>query len=277
MIAESSRFDVTASSAEALSGPLVRFHQLVEGGRPPRRADRSVGGTLPVRALRYCEPVSSASAFGWHVFLARRVRLLWDGSEVHWQMEGMADFEPLRSVHYPGFPKDFDASAPPVARGYAPPFLSASVQPGLVQVWPGSIARTVRGWSLLARPVVNLARPSGYELFEGIIETDHWCGPLFTNIRLTRTGVPVELDDDVPFMQVQPLEKERYSERFLASHSISEGVQSLSQEDWELYRAAIVEPNAAASRRPGLYAAQSRKEAAERGRLAAARPAPPRG
>lgn len=180
---------------------LVRFIQIVDTQRLPRRADRSVGGTLPVRALRYCEPVASASTFGWHVFLPRRFRLLWDGHEIFWQLPDMQDWQPLRQIHYPDFPEVFDAAAPSEAKGYAPPFLTAGIQPGYVQVWPGCLASTAPGWSLLVRPVANLARPSGYELFEGIIETDTWFGPLFTNIRLTRAGMPIEFDDDMPFMR----------------------------------------------------------------------------
>lgn len=244
--------------------PLARFLQLVPGGRPPRRADRSVGGTLPVRALRYCEPVSAASAFGWYVFLARRFQLLWDGNEIFWRVEGMADFAPLRSVHYPGFPDAFDAAAPEPARGFAPPFLAASIQPGTVQIWPGSMAQTAAGWSLLVRPVANLARPSGYELYEGIIETDHWLGPLFTNVRLTRSGAPIEFDDDVPFMQVQPLRKSQYDERRLDGFQIVDDIGGLSSGDWSRYVQTVVNPNTAKERRRGAYAAEVRKASAAR-------------
>lgn len=257
-----------SASAAAASDPdassLIRFVQLVDGGRPPRRADRSVGGTLPGRALAYCEPVAAASALGWHIFLARRFRLLWDGSEVFWQVEGMSQFEPLRCVHYPGFEKAFDEHAPAVAKGYAPPFLSASIQPGVVQVWPGAMAQTRQGWSVLVRPVANLARPSGYELFEGIIETDNWFGPLFTNLRLTRTNVPVEFDDDVPFLQVQVLEKGRYDERFHADYGVENGLGAFTPEDWARYEETIVKPCANPDRRHGAYARRVRKANAER-------------
>jgi len=224
---------------------------------------------LPVRALRYCEPVAAASAFGWHVFLPRRVQLLWDGSEIFWRHQGMDELVPLRSVHYPGFEAAFDAAAPSGIKGFAPPFLTASIQTGSVQVWPGLMATTAHGWSLLVRPVANLHRPSGYEMLEGIVETDHWLGPLFTNIRLTRTGVPVELDDDVPFMQVQPLRKGHYEDKRLPAFTVAEGPAALGADDWERYRATVVRRNAAASRRPGAYAAKVRKlSPAQRGEAA---------
>ncbi len=255
------------SAAEAVNAkavPLVRFIQFVEGGRLPRRADRCVGGTLPVRALRYCEPVSAASAFGWHIFLPRRFQLLWDGNEVFWRMAGVAEFQPLRSVHYPDFELAFDSVAPEAIRGFAPAFLSASIQPGTVQVWPGSLARTAPGWSLLVRPVANLPRPSGYELYEGIVETDHWLGPLFTNVRLTRTGVPIEFDDDVPFMQVQSIRKVDYDEAHLAGFSVAADAGGLTPEDWQCYAETVVAPNSSEDRRRGGYAGRVRKAAAGR-------------
>lgn len=240
------------------TGELVRFIQLF-GPRPPRRADRSVGGTLPVRALRYCEPVTSASTFGWHIFLPQRFRLRWDGHEIFWQFPEMDHWEPLRSIHFPGFPETFDAAAPEHAKGFAPPFLSAGIQPGFVQVWPGSMLSTAPGWSSLVRPVANLARPSGYELFEGIVETDTWFGPLFTNIRLTRTDMAIEFDDDIPFMQVQPLKRGQYDEKFLSRFSVGQDLAALSGEDWVRYQRTVVGPNQDPNRRMGQYAADVRK------------------
>ncbi len=69
------------------------------------------------------------------------------------------------------------------------------------------MARTAPGWSLLVRPPANLPRSLGYECFEGIVETDRWFGPLFVNLRLTRTNVPIEFDADFPLLQVQPVHR----------------------------------------------------------------------
>ena len=244
---------------QAAARPRVRFIQLVPGGRPPRRADRSVGGTLPVRALRYCEPVAAASQFGWHIFLPRRFRLMWDGHEIYWQTEASPEWAPLRSVGYPDLDEAFDRLAPDAAKGYAPPFLTAGVQPGYVQVWPGSLVSTAPGWSLLVRPVANLARPSGYELFEGIIETDTWLGPLFTNIRLTRTDMPIDFDHEVPFMQLQPLKRGHYDEKLLSSFTVESGHEALGASEWARYTRTVVDPNTAEHRRQGAYAAEVRK------------------
>jgi hypothetical protein len=52
-----------------------------------------------------------------------------------------------------------------------------------VQIWSGLIARTAPGWSLLIRPPANLPRLPGLDAYEGLVETDRWFGPLFTNHR----------------------------------------------------------------------------------------------
>jgi hypothetical protein len=246
---------------------LIRFIQVAPYGRIPRRADRSVGGTLPARAMRYCEPVTAASAFGWHVFLPCRFQLLWDGTEVFWRSEDADGFAPLRSAHLPGFPERFDARVPEAVKGWAPPFLVASPQAGIVKIWTGAVARTAPGWSVLVRPVANLPRPSGYELYEGLIETDDfWFGPLFTNVRLTRTDTPIEFDDDVPFLQVQPVRPEQYSDRLLDQFDVITDLAQLGDDDWARYVETVVEPNRAEKRQRARYKGivQSRRAARER-------------
>ena len=47
--------------------------------------------------------------------------------------------------------------------------------------------------SARGRSPANLPRRGGWEPFEGIIETDRWFGPLITNLRLTKTNVPIDL------------------------------------------------------------------------------------
>ena len=47
---------------------VVTFYRMIPDAPAPQRADRSAGGMLPTRAFRYCDPVTTASAFGWYVF-----------------------------------------------------------------------------------------------------------------------------------------------------------------------------------------------------------------
>jgi len=60
-------------------GPLLTFYRFIEEARLPQRADRSAGGSIPTRGFRYCEPVTTASAFGWYVFPPMSFSLMWDG------------------------------------------------------------------------------------------------------------------------------------------------------------------------------------------------------
>jgi hypothetical protein len=251
--------------------PLVEFFHLVANANPARRADKSVGGVIPARALRYCEAITSASAFGWYVFLPLAFKVVWDGQDMLWTYEGTDEWLPLTrdAVQYPGFRDTFDSAAPPEARGFSPPFLTPSIQPGGLQIWSGCVAKTAPGWSLLVRGVANLSHSLSYQMLEGIIETDHWFGPLFDNIRILKTDVPIEFRTDVPFLQVQPVRKEIYAERFLQNFVVKD-LNDLSPENWEAFHRTVVAPNADEERKRGQYAVSVRKQAAH----AAARPMP---
>lgn len=244
------------------SAPLVEFFQLVPNERPPRKADRAVGGTIPTRAFRYCEAITSASGFGWYVFLPMTFKVVWDGHDVLWTYGGADEWLQLSSAaQYPGFSERFDLRAPPHLRGFCPTFLTRSIQPGGLQVWTGCIAKTAPGWSLLVRGVANLSKSLAYEALEGIIETDHWFGPLFDNVRILKTDVPIEFRNDIPFLQVQPVQKEVYSEKFLRNFVVKDW-DGLSAENWEQFHHTVVVPNIVPQRKRGQYAVSVRKREA---------------
>jgi len=48
--------------------PALSFYRLIPIAPHPRRADRSAGGFLPLRGLRFCDPLTTATAYGWWVF-----------------------------------------------------------------------------------------------------------------------------------------------------------------------------------------------------------------
>ena len=166
---------MTDKTPPAKADPRVRFYRMIPDIRLPQRADRSAAGSLPTRAFRYCEPVTTASAFGYYVFTPLNFTLVWDGHDIQWTYEGNEHgWMPLTRAQYPYFPTHFNERAPAEIKGFSPPMLASLQEPGLVNIWSGLIARTMPGWSLLVRPPVNFARRGGYELFEGIIETDRW-------------------------------------------------------------------------------------------------------
>jgi hypothetical protein len=247
---------------ESAGAPLVEFFQLVPNARPPRRADRSVGGVIPARALRYCEAITSASAFGWYVFLPLSFKVVWDGHDMLWTYDGVDEWLPLTrdAVQYPRFREQFDKIAPPEARGFSPAFLTPSIQPGGLQIWTGCIAKTMPGWSLLIRSVANLGSGLSYQMFEGIVETDNWFGPLFNNVRIIKTDVPIEFRSDTPFLQVQPVRKEVYADKFLQNFEVKD-LRDLTVENWQSFHRTVVAPNSDDDRKRGAYAVSVRKNA----------------
>ena len=123
--------------------PLITFFRFVPQCRSPMRADRAAAGTMPTRAFRYCEAMTSASAFGWYVFPPITFSLMWDGgSEIFWTYKGEHAWFPLRKVQFPGFAEHFDKAAPVDMKGFSPSFLAPFKEPGVVQIWSGLFART---------------------------------------------------------------------------------------------------------------------------------------
>lgn len=240
--------------AETATSPICQFYRLIPGAPEPRRADRSAEGTLPVNAYRYCEPISSASGFGWYLYPPLSFKLILDNDEIFWTYEGAEGWEALRVAQYPDFVETFAKFAPHELADLAPTFLGQGLLPGVVQIWSGYLAKTAPGWALLSRGTANIPKTQGYENFEGIIETDTWFGPLFTNIRITRTNAPVEFHKRYPLFQVQPLRRECYLE---PSFEVRDSAD-LGPEDWQRF-AATMQPNTVQTRKLGHYAVDTRK------------------
>ena len=240
----------------AIAGAAIcQFYRLIPDAPDPRPADRSADGTLPVNAYRYCEAIASASGFGWYLHPPLSFSLIWDGAEVAWTYEGAKDWYPLRGAQFPGFLDVFEKTAPAHLVELAPPFLVQGALPGVVQIWSGFLARTAPGWALLSRGIANLPRTQPYENYEGIVETDAWFGPLFTNIRLTRTNSPVEFHRRRPLFQVQPLARSCYREPPFQVLQAAD----MDAADWERFRATIA-PNTDQMRALGHYAVDTRKK-----------------
>jgi hypothetical protein len=240
--------------------PIVCFHQLTARGRPPMRADRSACGTLPLRAVRYCEALTSATAFGWWLFPPIGLDLLWDGSDVFWRCDDAPDWMPLLpSAQLPDYAAAFDSVAPESLKGCAPPFLTALPEPGTLQIWTGLIAKTAPDWHLLVRAPANMPGAGGICLFEGIVETDRWFGPLFVNLRFTRSHLPIRLRADYPLVQAQPVPRHSYSNDTLDRMDVTSEPAALTAEHWDAYRTSVVEPNSRPNRPFGAYATSARK------------------
>ena len=239
--------------------PAVTFYRAVPGARAPMRADPSVLGTLPSRGFQYCEALRAASSFGWYVFPPIDFTLQWDGAEIIWTYGGAKAWYPLTSAQFPGYQATFDRAAPKRLRGFSPPFLTAVREPGIVQIWTGFFIGSADNWSVLVRPPANLPRSLAFDLYEGIVETDRWFGPLFTNIRLVKTDVPVHLSTETPLVQVQPLHRNAYADEVCNSFDVVTELASFSDDAWSRYEQTIVKPNLDPERPVGAYATSVRR------------------
>ena len=239
--------------------PAVTFYTAIPGCRAPMRADPSVLGTLPARGFQYCEALRVASSFGWYVFPPIDFTLQWDGSQVIWTYRGAKAWYPLTSAQFPGYQAAFNRIAPSRLRGFSPPFLTAVTEPGIVQVWTGLMIESAENWSVLVRPPANLPRKLAYEVYEGIIETDRWFGPLFTAIRLVKTDVPIPFSTEIPLVQVQPLHRDAYAEEVSNNFGLVAGPNEFSAEAWSRYEQTIVKPNLDPARPVAAYATSVRR------------------
>jgi hypothetical protein len=148
--------------------------------------------------------------------------------------------------------------APKRLRGFAPPFLTALPEPGLVQVWTGLLVETAENWSVLVRPPANLPRSLAFDCYEGIVETDRWFGPLFTNLRLIKTDVPISFSTETPLLQVQPLHRSTYADEVSNRFGVIGALADFPDDAWARYEEHIVRPNLQPAR-AGAYAASVRR------------------
>lgn len=242
---------------------MIQFHSLIDGGHAPRPADKSALGTLPTDGFRYCEPVRTASSFGWYVFLPFSLWLTFTGYDIRFSLDAGETWYPLDdAVQYPGFSARFDAAAPERIKGYAPPFLARTADREILQVWTGALARTRTDIHSYVRGPVNMRRTDAYEVMEGVIQTDWWFGPLFTNIRLLKTDVPIFINKDAPFIQIQPIAAELTRDKTLGEAPVANGLDSLGPDAWEAYADTVVR-RMQTRQRLGDYAVETRRKAKE--------------
>lgn len=178
------------------------------GGLPLAPADNDAGGSMPIRAFRYCEPMRQACAFGWHLYPPCDFDLQWNGSGIAFRAWGGGMPEPWQplqpSAWLPGAAEAWDAEAPDALRHMAPPSLTALPEPGTVQISFGVAARIAPDWRLLLRAPANRPHGAGFENAEGMIAAPD-ARILFVAVRLTRTDTPIAFRDTTPIAQVQPV------------------------------------------------------------------------
>lgn len=223
----------------AVSDWTVLFRQAYSAALPPMRADSSALGTLPTTGFRHCEPLRTASAYGWYVFPPFDISIYWNGVDIFFEGDGGS--EVLRSIDLPDFQKSWDANCPIEMRSMAPAFMTALPARGVLQIWSGLLVSTKPEVSLLVRPLVNYPNSQLYSCYEGIVETDVFQPfPLFVNLQLLATNIKIHLRKTEPLFQVQPIRRDCYSGDFLKSQCVKgfssiapgENISPMSQNDW---------------------------------------------
>jgi len=240
---------------------MIRFFKVVETGIAPTKADKAALGTLPTNGFRYCEPVRTASGFGWYVFLPMELMITWDGSEYHFSVDGAENWYLLSdAIQYPDFAPAFDAHAPEGIEGYSPPFVSRTNDPDILQIWTGHFAQTDPGIGVYVKGPTNLRQSLGYDVLEGVIQTEWWFGPTFANVRILARDKPVIFRTERPFIQLQPFSLE-FFERFDATPEpeVARGLDALSPEDWSRSQDTVVR-RMKTRQRLGDYAVEARQK-----------------
>ena len=96
-------------------------------------------------------------------------------------------------------------------------------------------------------------------MYEGIIETDRWFGPLITNMRLAKTDVPIDFRADFPLLQVQPIPRHAYDDATLNNYELVPDLKQLAPEDWDDYYDTVVRPHVQEVRPRGQYTPRRRE------------------
>jgi hypothetical protein len=240
--------------------PFVSFFQLYPNTPPPQRADKTLFGSLPLRAVRGCEPVTSASGFGWHIFPPFDFSVMWDGSNLYYKLDsGNTSWQRFRTVALPGFADELVKSAPETLHKLARfPFLTRGTETGLVQLWTGLAVKTQPGWSILVRPPVNLPRDPALEVFDGLVESDWWFGPLLNVFRICKTDTPVSFRRQRPLVQLQPVYRTSHDDTSLNNFEVIDHPSKVSDESWKLYEKTLSYRQA--SEKPTNYRIESQKQ-----------------
>lgn len=173
-----------------LPEPVAEFFLFNPDVPPPEPASSTMRGTLPLRAVQKCAPLTDASGFGWYVFPPLDFALRWDGQTVDFSQ--LVDNEPAqwRSLSG-GYDLALDEDQAALAR--APDRFKAdfgifdehsgqiafiNLDPCIgnaCEINPGLLARTSPGWSLLVRSPPNWPPVRDHQVLEGVLDTD-WYG-----------------------------------------------------------------------------------------------------
>lgn len=177
----------------------------------PMPADKSAMGAMPTAGFQYCDALTSATGYGYHVFppqdLVMRAR---QGYVEYLTRSGwdLLDSVPLAAEYR----QSWSIRAPEEAVNRLPPFVQRFFISDIVQIFTGLFVVCEPGWSVIVRRPVNTSDDSRVMFYEGIVEADVFSPfPIFINMKFLKYDVSYNIEKFRPLLQLQPIKQECYS------------------------------------------------------------------
>jgi hypothetical protein len=228
-------------------GP-VEFLMLYPDAPVPKPAPRDAGGSIPIRAMQLCPPLTSATGFGWHVFPPIDFALLWSGDSLSWspldrdnQPTGWMSLSGGVDGYLPGgietlgdVPEEMREDFDKVFDSRGQSFINADPRsPNQCEIMLGLLARTAPGWSMLIRGLANWPHSSGHQVLEGIIETE-WARTLLPCVvRVAEQNRVVRFHRKLPIALIQPVPWLAYEPAVLQDITVRRGLAEFTPTDWD--------------------------------------------
>ena len=234
---------------------IMRFIRILPYGNDPAVPPEKLLGDIPIRAFPFCEPFLAANRVGWLLFPPLSFELVWTGRDFLAHFDSIEEWIKVDRLLLPDFADVWDSIAPPAARDMPPPFLESFPERGVLQVWSGFFVETTTDLSTWIRGPINRNHPNAFCVIEGIIETEWWIGPLFTNFQFLKTDEPVRFEKDRPWLQIFEFPKVFHSRR----HADKLELISPANIDEQLWTKYIQNSNRRNSELQGSYRRYSRR------------------
>lgn len=164
--------------------------------------------SAPLRAKKYCSPMTEANKIGWYVYAPIDLDLMWDGKDVYCQYGDINDWVKFETTFLPDNYQYFDDHVPhESSQGMCPTFLDKFPEKGIVQIWTGMAISSTNDIAAWVRTPINIPTQGNYRVLEGIIETGWWTGGIVINIQIEKTDTPISIKTYYPLAQVLFLPK----------------------------------------------------------------------
>ncbi|MEQ1962120.1 DUF6065 family protein [Xenorhabdus khoisanae] len=234
----------------------INFFKAWPESPDPIKANIAITGEIPSRAHQFCEPFLVANSMGFLIYPPMNFDLMWDGYKIYFQPEGMDEWIIIDKLYLPDSVDIWQKVMPESHSKYLPAFIEAFPEKGVIQVWTGYFVSTSCGESLWIRAPINRPSNINYRVMEGIIESDWWAGPLFTNFEMMRSDVPISFKKTEPILQVFTIPKEYHRNFKRNNFSVSQLDKDTSSEFLERILSTSTRRN---TEKPGSYRRLARK------------------